>query len=142
MMKFILLFSVMACTLSQKNDDHYTVINTLWREKATRDQVIEKLGSDYEKKHNGIIYRFPWKSIESGHFFDSSGKLSMQFLFVTKERLQDLKKIISCSWNEKSESKDIGHTVHSIESAKCVSENISYEYRPSMLLYEFRWKAK
>ena len=142
MMKFILLLSIMACTFSQRNDDRYSVINKLWHEKATKDRVIEKLGSNYEIKHDGIIYRFPWKSIESGHFFDSSGKLMVQFLFVPKERFQDLKKVISCSWNEKSEFKDIGHTVHTIESGKCASENISYEYRPSMLLYEFRWEAK
>jgi hypothetical protein len=141
-MKLIVLFSVVACTLGQKSDECYSVINKLWREKATRDQVIEKLGSVYEKKHDGIIYRSPWKSIESGHFFDSVGKLTVQFLFVPKERFQDLKKIISCSWSEKSEFKDIGHTIHTIESGKCASENISYEYRPSMLLYEFRWKTK
>lgn len=141
-MKIILLFSVMACTFGQNNDDRYSLINRLWYEKATKDRVVEKLGSDYEKKHDGIIYRFPWKSIESGHFFDSSGKLTVQFLFVPKEKFQDFKKVISCSWNEKSESKDIGHTVHTIESGKCASENISYEYRPSMLLYEFRWEAK
>jgi hypothetical protein len=142
MMKLILLFSVMACTLGQKSDERYSVINRLWREKATRDRVIEKLGSDYEKKQDGIIYRFPWKSIESGHFFNSSGNLTVQFIFVPKERFRDLKKIISCSWSEKSESKDIGHTIHTIESGKCASENISYEYRPSMLLYEFRWETK
>jgi len=141
-MKLILLFSVVACTLGQKSDERYSVINKLWREKATRDQVIEKLGSDYEKKHGGIIYRSSWKSIESGHFFDSVGKLTVQFLFVPKERFQDLKKIISCSWSEKSEFRDIDHTIHTIESGKCASENISYEYRPSMLLYEFRWEAK
>jgi len=143
MMKFILLlFSIMACSFNQKNNDRYSVINELWHEKANKDRVIEKLGSIYEIKHDGIIYRFPWKSIESGHFFDSSGKLMVQFLFVPKKRFQNLKKVISCRWNEKSEFKDIGHTVHTIESGKCASENISYAYRPSMLLYEFRWEAK
>lgn len=58
-MKLILLFSIMACTFGQKNDDRYSVINKLWHEKATKDRVIEKLGSNYELKHDGIIYRFP-----------------------------------------------------------------------------------
>ena len=102
--------------------------------------MIKELGTGYEEKHKGIIYRFLWNSIESGYFFDSTGKLSTQFLFVPKEKLEELKKIISCAWNEKSEIKDIGHTIHTIESGQCASENISYEYRPSMLLYEFRWE--
>ncbi|MCM2349967.1 MAG: hypothetical protein NDI69_08090 [Bacteriovoracaceae bacterium] len=142
MMKFILLFLVAACTFGQKNHERYAVIDRLWHEKATIDQVIKKLGSDYEQKHEGIIYRSSGKSIESGHFFDSSGRLTVQFLFVPREKFKDLKKIISCSWNEKSESKNIGHTIHTIESGKCASENITYEYRPSMLLYEFRWESK
>lgn len=142
MMKLILLFLVAACTFGQKNHERYVVIDRLWHEKATIDQVIKKLGSDYEKKHEGIIYRSSGKSIESGHFFDSSGRLTVQFLFVPREKFKDLKKIISCSWNEKSESKNIGHTIHTIESGKCASENITYEYRPSMLLYEFRWESK
>ncbi len=141
MMKLILLFLIAACTLSQKNYEKYAVIDQLWHEKATKDQVIKNLGSDFEEKHKGIIYRFPWKSIESGHFFDSSGKLTVQFLFVPKEKFREFKKNISCSWIEKSESKDIGHTIVTIESGKCASENISYEYRPSMLLYEFRWES-
>ena len=98
------------------------------------------LGSNYETKHEGIIYRLDQTSIESGHFFSPSGKLAVQFLFVPKEKFQDVKKIVSCSWKEKSESRNVGHTVDMIDSGKCCSKNISYEYRPSMLLYEFRWE--
>lgn len=142
MMRFIpFLFLFIACTIEIKSPDRYALINSLWREKATKDQVIKKLGASFEEKHNGIIYSFNWGSIESGHFFDSSGKLEVQFLFVPKEKFDGLKKIISCLWNEKSENKSIGHTVYNIESGKCASENISYVYRPSMLLYEFRWES-
>ena len=141
MMRLVpLLLLLTACAASKRSPDRYAVINRLWHERATKDQVIKELGPSFEKKHSGIIYWFAWKSIESGHFFDSSGRLKVQFLFVPKEKFNELKKTISCLWDEKSEMKSIGHTVQSIESGKCVSENISYEYRPSMLLYEFRWE--
>jgi len=142
MMRFMpFLLLIVACAASKKSPDRYAMINKLWHERATKEQVIKELGPTFEEKHSGIIYWFTWKSIESGHFFDASGRLKIQFLFVPKERFDELKKTISCSWNEKSEMKSIGHTVHSIESGKCSSENISYSYRPSMLLYEFRWES-
>ena len=131
-----------ACTTALRPQDRYEVIDKLWKDKATRVQVIENLGPSYEKINDGIIYRITgYKEIESGHFFDPSGRLTEQFLFVYKENFEKAKKLIACEWDEKSEMKAMGHTVHTINSGKCDSKNISYEYRPSMLSYEFRWKS-
>jgi hypothetical protein len=140
MIKVFILFLIFSCSTTKKINDRYTDIHSLWRQKATKELLIKKLGKDFKEENNGIIYHFEWEAIESGHFFDTQGNLVVQFLFIPKEKFQDMKSIIACSWNDKTEIEQIGHTFHSIESGKCTTENISYRYRPSMLLYEFRWE--
>lgn len=143
MKTFLLALSfLMACTSKQDAPlKKYVLMDSLWKKDATKEEVIQLLGSEYNEAHGGVIYTFPdSKSIESGHFFDKSQALVEQFIFLDEKSLADLKIVTSCSWNESEKNESVGHTVYSVRRGKCTEKNISYEFKPGSNHYEVRWK--
>ncbi|HXH32757.1 MAG TPA: hypothetical protein VNJ01_18310 [Bacteriovoracaceae bacterium] len=146
MMKFTfgLLFFISACTIptATPKDKKYVQMYDLWKLNPSREDVLNAFGTTFEAKGDGVIYRPSQhkSSIDSGHFFGPTGLLEEQFILISKTDLENLKQQRPCPWREKSEMKSIGHSVQVIESGVCASIGISYEYFPSMLLYEVRWK--
>ena len=143
-MKTFLLALAFLMACSSKPDSplkKYVLLDSLWKKDATKEEVIQLLGSEYKEAHGGVIYTFQdSKSIESGHFFDNSQKLIEQFIILDEESLADLKVVTSCSWNESKKNESIGHTVYSVSRGKCTDKNISYEFKPGSNNYEVRWK--
>jgi hypothetical protein len=134
----------MACTSRIEHPTKkYVLMDVLWKENALKEKVIESLGRQYKDANEGIIYERPSSnSIESGHFFNKTQKLTEQFIFLDEASFLDFKKVIPCSWNESEEMKAVGHTVYTVKKGSCVIKNISYEFKPGNTNYEIRWKKE
>ena len=137
-----LIFLISACTSSAENKkSKYIVLNDLWEKRSTRNDVIKALGDDYVKTDSGVLYLYPnSKRPEIGLFFDSSNRLTEQFVFIPEQALQQLKSAINCKWQETAEEKDIAHYRRIIKRGTCTSLSISYETYLDLNAYEVRWK--
>ena len=124
-----LLLSISACTTSDENKkSKYLVLNELWEKQSTKSEVIKFLGDDYIETDSSILYRYPnSKRPEIGLFFDSSGKLTEQFVFMPEQALRKFKSAIDCKWQETEEKKDVAHYQRIIKKGTCPALSISFE---------------
>ncbi len=137
-----LLLFISACTSSaEPKKNKYLVLNELWKNRSTSNEVIKMLGNDYVKNDSGILYLYPnSKRPEIGLFFDSSDRLIEQFVFMGEQALQQFKSDIDCKWQETEEKKDIGHYQRIIKKGTCTALSIGYETYLDLNAYEVRWK--
>ncbi len=137
------LISAIACSqISAKDKPRYELMDHLWSGNAKKNEVIDVFGVPSEIQDEGIIYRLNQSrsSIESAHFFDKNDRLESQFILLTENELQNLKDRLKCPWEIQKKVLNTSHSVRTIESGKCISKNISYEFRPISVLYEVRWE--
>lgn len=143
-MKFsILLLSFVSCAqISARTQTRYEIMDQLWNKKATKAEVIAVFGVPSEEGNQGIAYRPSQfrNSIVSAHFFDKNNTLEEQFILMHDDELQKLKEHLKCSWKIQEKVLSTPHTVRTVESGKCDSRNISYDFLPTSVLYEVRWK--
>jgi hypothetical protein len=141
---FIILLSL-CFSCSTKSTDHaedkYVLMNDLWQNRATAEDVKKTFGHHFKDVESGIIYTFPnSKFPERGFFFDSSNKLRGQFAFMDQASLERLKKTIKCEWKEIEEKRSIAHYTRIFKKGSCSNPSISYETYPDLNAYEVRWK--
>lgn len=134
------LFFLTGCASNSKTLTRYEIMEQLWSGQSNKNQVINKLGGDFENVDNGIVYRESPNKFISGHFFDSNNKIREQFIFLSIPELNMLKKQLSCGWVEKEKRESSPHSSQLVLSGKCKERDISYQYRTSMALFEVRWK--
>ena len=141
-LNLLLFFFISACSsgpASKKNK--YLLLNELWQKHSAMSEVVQILGKGYVKVDSGLVYRYPnSKRPEIGLFFDSSGKLTEQFVFMDEKALIQFKSSIDCRWKETEEKKDIAHYQRTIKKGSCPSLSISYETYLDLNAYEVRWK--
>ena len=139
------LMSIIGCSqTAAKSKPRYEIMVNLWKIEATKEKVIEKFGTPSELQAEGIVYRpnqLPG-SIKSAHFFGKDGKLDSQFILLSEAELQKFKEELKCSWEIHKKVLNSPHTVRTVESGKCISKNITYDFLPTSVLYEVRWDRK
>lgn len=143
-MKVLLLFlmTFVSCSSSfKKTSKPYVLMNSLWKKSASKEEVVETLGSEYKNIEGGIRYYYPEipDSVKSAHFFESD-KLVEQFIFLDETSLSDFLVQIPCSWEKNAKRKNHGHTFYIVKEGRCVKDNITYQYLPGNGHYEVRWK--
>lgn len=141
-LNFFLLFLISACSSSgERTKNKYLILNELWEKHSTKSEVIKTLGGGFTEVDSGIVYRYPnSKRPEVGLFFDSSDRLTEQFVFMSEQALQQFKSTIDCNWHETEEKKDIAHYQRIIKKGTCSVLSISYETYLDLNAYEVRWK--
>jgi hypothetical protein len=121
--------------------DKYALMNDLWKDKASAEDIKRAFGDGFKEVESGIIYTFPnSKFPELGFFFDSSNKLRGQFAFMDEASLGRFKKALKCNWQETQEERTIAHYIRTIKKGLCTDLSISYETYLSLNAYEVRWK--
>lgn len=138
-----MFFIFVACAqVSTKAQERYEVMDRLWGKRATKAEVLTKFGIPSEQESQGIVYRPSQHrgSIVSAHFFDKNNTLEEQFILMHENELQKLKGQLKCAWEIQKKVLSTPHTVRTVESGRCLSRNISYDFLPTSVLYEVRWK--
>ena len=140
---YLLGVMFISCTnAKQIQNKKFLLMDSLWKTKSYKAQVIKTLGSSYEEVSKGVVYKIPGRQfIESGHFFNSSGQLSEQFIFVDKGTFEEFRESFPCNWIETSDMKGSKHSVQKIPAGSCEAKNIQYEFTPAKNSYELRWKS-
>lgn len=135
-----LCFSCSTKQIAEKKDK-YILMDDLWREEATIDEIKKTFGDHFKEVESGIIYTFPNSNFpETGFFFDSSSKLRGQFVFMDEASLARFKKAMKCNWKETEETKLVTHYTRTYTKGSCTDLSISYETYPEMNAFEVRWK--
>ena len=140
---FWLLLFVVCCTSnnSSSTKDRYEVMNDLWQMKADKSAVISALGANYHTVSGGITYSFPtFEYPKSGHFFNQSNRLIVQFIFLDGKEFEMFKDKVKCPWEVVKKKDFSGHAIKTMEYGTCKSLNISYKYPSNLNTYEIRWE--
>ena len=137
-----LLLLISACSSSSERTKYkYLILNELWEKHSTKSEVVKTLGGGFTEVDSGIVYSYPnSKRPEVGLFFDSSDRLTEQFVFMSEQALQQFKSTIDCKWHETEEKKEIAHYQRIIKKGTCTVRSISYETYLDLNAYEVRWK--
>jgi hypothetical protein len=138
---FLGLFFVFACSLQkQKYESKPVLMDSLWKNTSTKEDIIKKLGNEYKDLGYAVVYPSKWKgSISSVHWLKDN-VLSEQIIYLDEKSFEQMKLDISCNWEENETLEGHGHTVYSIKHGKCIENNIDYNYKPGSAHYEVRWK--
>lgn len=143
MMKYIFLslFFTLACSSNgEKEESRSVVMNSLWKSKATKQEIIKKLGNEYNDLGYALVYPTKWESsVKSVHWFKDD-VLNEQIIHLDEKSLEQMKLDIPCPWEESEKKEGHGHTVYLVKRGKCVQNNIEYNYKPGNAYYEVRWK--
>lgn len=138
---FLLLLISACSSSSERTKNKYLILNKLWEKHSTKTEVVKTLGSGFTEVDSGIVYSYPnSKRPEVGLFFDSSDRLTEQFVFMSEQALQQFKSTIDCKWHETEEKKEIAHYQRIIKKGACTVRSIGYETYLDLNAYEVRWK--
>jgi hypothetical protein len=77
---------------------------------------------------------------KSGYFFNQANQLTVQFIFIEKNKFVTFNDKIKCPWNVEKKMVTSGHTVKTIEYGECKSLSIKYTYPSNLNTYEIRWE--
>ena len=140
--KLLLLLLISACSSSAENKKYKSLmLNELWENHSTKNEVIKSLGYGFIEVDSGIVYTYPSsKRPEIGLFFDASNRLVEQFAFLDETSLQHFKKSVNCKWEEAEEVKNVAHYQRTIKKGSCSTLSITYETYLGLNAYEVRWK--
>ncbi len=128
-------------TSPKKIEDDLIVMDRLWNIKASKDEVLKQFGKGYSDVEEGVEYRLSeMNKYEKAFFFDNNESLIEQFAVVTLEELEQFKKSVHCTWNERKARLRQVDVVLDIKSGNCKEKQISYSFDPVGHLYEIRWK--
>lgn len=135
------LFASCKSNHSSLGNGRYEKLNNLWQTKASRSEVIFALGADYQEVQNGITYSFPeFNYPQSGHFFNKSNQLIIQFIFLGEKEFEKFKTEVRCHWDVVRKKDSSGHAIKTVEYGACKSLNITYAYPSNLNTYEIRWE--
>jgi hypothetical protein len=139
----LLLFILVSCAQTPTRAlERYEVMDNLWKKKASRSEIVKTFGAPTNEEKTGIAYipNHKRSSIVSAHFFNQDNMLDEQLILVQNDELQKLKLDLNCPWDIQEKVISTSHTVRTVETGRCPSRNISYEFLPTSGVYEVRWK--
>ncbi len=139
-----IVFILTACTSKEvKKPPIYQVINEMWSQESSIEDLKNKLGSPDLVNGKVAEYMFPNTKVPKMHFqFNVRGKLESALIFLDQTKLQEFKNFIASEWIEKTGKKQTADFIDKTYEGQCKSKPIRISYFSSLNSYQVLWDKK